>query len=50
MIIHVVKSGENLTMIAARYGVTVKAIQELNGITNPNKIFPGQKLKIPPKS
>lgn len=48
--IHVVKAGENLTVIAAKYGVTIKAIQALNGITNPNKIFPGQKLKIPPRS
>jgi LysM repeat protein len=50
VVIHVVKAGENLTVIAAKYGVTVKAIQELNGITNPNRIFPGQKLKIPPKA
>jgi nucleoid-associated protein YgaU len=47
--IHVVKANENLTTIAAKYGVTVKAIQDLNGIKNPNKIYPGQKLKIPPK-
>ncbi|MCU0482791.1 MAG: LysM peptidoglycan-binding domain-containing protein [Chloroflexi bacterium] len=45
-----VKAGENLTVIAAKYGVTVKAIQDLNGITTPDRIFAGQKLKIPPKS
>jgi len=48
-IVHVVKPGEYLTMIAAKYGVTVKAIQELNGIKDPNKISVGQKLIIPPK-
>ena len=48
-IVHVVKPGENLTMIAAKYGVTVKAIQDANGIKDPNKIIVGQKLKIPPK-
>jgi LysM repeat protein len=48
--IHVVRAGETLTAIAATYGVSVKAIQDLNGIENANRIFPGQKLKIPPKS
>ena len=48
-LIHVVARGENLTMIAAKYGVTIQAIQQANGITNPNKINVGQKLIIPPK-
>ena len=48
--VHVVKAGETLTAIAAKYGVSVKAIQDLNGIENANRIFPGQKLKIPPRS
>ena len=45
--IHIVKKGQNLTQIAARYGVTVEAIASANGITNPNLIEPGQKLIIP---
>ena len=45
--VHVVARGENLTMIAAEYGVTVQAIAAANGITNPNTIYAGQKLVIP---
>lgn len=45
--IHVVERGETLAKIAARYGVTVKQISDLNGITNPNLIYAGQKLRIP---
>jgi LysM repeat protein len=44
---HVVKRGEYLKLIAARYGTTVSAIVRLNGIKNPNLIYPGQRLKIP---
>jgi LysM repeat protein len=46
-IIHIVRWGENLTYIAARYGTTVEAIMSLNGITNPNRIYAGQRLLIP---
>jgi LysM repeat protein len=45
--IHVVRYGENLTMIAARYGVTVSAIVQANGLRNPNFVFVGQRLVIP---
>ena len=45
--VHVVKSGETLTGIAARYGVTIVALQEANGIKDPNLIIAGQKLVIP---
>jgi LysM repeat protein len=44
---HVVKRGEYLKVIAARYGVSVTAIVNANGIKNPNLIYPGQRLKIP---
>ncbi len=44
--IHTVKSGENLTVIAKKYGTTVSKIVKDNGIKNPNLIYPGQKLKI----
>lgn len=45
--IYVVQAGDNLTSIAARYGVTVGAITSANGIANPSLIFRGQRLKIP---
>jgi LysM repeat protein len=45
-ITYVVKSGDTLSSIAAKYGTTYQAIQKENGIKNPNLIYPGQKLKI----
>ncbi|MEJ2210973.1 MAG: PA14 domain-containing protein [Anaerolineae bacterium] len=47
--IHVVKRGEYLKVIAARYGTTVAVLVNLNGIKNPNLIYPGQRLKVPTK-
>jgi LysM repeat protein len=46
---YVVKPGDYLKEIAARYGTTWQAIAQLNGLTNPNYIYPGQKLVIPVK-
>lgn len=40
--------GDNLTRIAARYGVTVKQLQQWNGITNPDRVYAGQVLRIYP--
>ncbi len=45
--VHVVQAGENLFRIALRYGTTVEAIAQANGITNPALIYVGQKLVIP---
>jgi LysM repeat protein len=45
--IHVVQWGENLSLIAARYGVTTSAIAAANGISNPDYIYAGQSLTIP---
>ena len=44
---HVVQEGEYLTLLASRYGSTVRAIAEANVIENDNLIFPGQELLIP---
>jgi LysM repeat protein len=44
---YTVQPGDNLSRIAARFGVTVQAIVQLNGIANPNLIFVGQVLRIP---
>jgi LysM repeat protein len=46
---YVVKPGDYLKQIAARYGVSWQVIAQLNGLTNPNYIYPGQKLVIPVK-
>src|SRR5687767_123523 len=44
---HLVRDGDNLYNIAARYGVTVASIGDLNGITDYNAIRIGQQLRIP---
>lgn len=44
--VHTVRSGENLTVIAQRYGTTVESIVKKNSIKEPDLIYPGQKLKI----
>ena len=43
---HTVKSGENLTVIAIKYGTTVAAIASANNITNINNLSIGQVLII----
>ena len=43
---HVVRGGENLTLIADRYGVTVAALRRENRLQS-SRIFPGQILRIP---
>lgn len=47
VVVHVVKRGETLGVIAQQYGVTVNAIVRANNIANPSLIYPGQKLNIP---
>lgn len=47
---HRVVRGDNLTRIAARYGVTVGQVQQWNRIANPDRVYVGQVLVIyPPK-
>ena len=45
--IHIVQEGEYLTLLASRYGSTVRAIALANDIENDNLIFAGQELLIP---
>ena len=47
---HKVKYGESLWIIARKYGVSLKAITEVNKIRNPRLIKPGQVLRIPNKA
>jgi len=49
-LVHIVQSGESISLIAVEYGTTVEAIVELNELRNPNLIVPGQRLLIPPPS
>ncbi len=43
---YIVKSGDTLSSIAKKYGTTYQKIAKDNNISNPNKIYPGQKLTI----
>ena len=43
---YTVKSGDNLTKIANRYGTTVKQLVAWNNIKNPNLIYVGQKIRV----
>ena len=43
---YIVKKGDTLSSIAAKYGTTYKKIARDNNIADPNKIYPGQKLII----
>lgn len=44
---HTVQLGENLFRISLRYNVSIAALMQANGITNPNLIYAGQVLRIP---
>lgn len=44
--IYTVVSGDNLWNIGKRHGVSVKALVKLNNLQNPDKIYPGQTLKL----
>lgn len=43
---YVVKRGDTLSGIASKYGTTWQKLQAMNGIRNPNKIYPGQRLRV----
>lgn len=43
---YVVYEGDTLSHIAVRYGMTVRELALLNGIDDPNLIFPGQQIVL----
>jgi LysM repeat protein len=45
--VHVVRRGDTLYSIARRYGTSVQAIMNANGLSNRNFIWVGQRLTIP---
>ena len=47
--VYVIKKGDCLSVIAQRYGTTVKTLCELNNIKNPNLIYAGNRLLVPYK-
>lgn len=47
VLVHIVRSGETLDIIAQQYGLTAAELATANNIENPNQIFSGQVLIIP---
>ena len=47
--VYIIQKGDCLSVIAQRYGNTVKTLCELNNIKNPNLIYAGNKLLVPYK-
>ena len=48
--VYIIKSGDCLSVIAEKYGTTVKKLCELNNIKNPDLIYAGNKLLVPYKA
>lgn len=46
LIYYTVQPGDTLNGIAQRYGVSLQQLISMNGISNPNLIYPGEILKI----
>ncbi len=49
-VIHIVQPGETLIDIAARYNISLDALQVANGVLTPETLQIGQQLIIPPES
>lgn len=45
--IHIVKAGESLAVIAANYRISLDQLISVNNISNPNFIYIGQQINIP---
>ena len=45
---HVVAPGETLTIIAAQYGTSTEELAALNGMVNPDLLYVGQEIELPP--
>lgn len=46
-VIYVIEKGDTLLPIARKYGVSVQAIQDANGISDPRRLWIGQEIIIP---
>ncbi|MDQ6597778.1 DUF1906 domain-containing protein [Bacillus salipaludis] len=48
--IHIVKAGENLSVIGKKYGLSIDYLAKLNHLVNPNVIYAGQRLRLEGKA
>ncbi len=44
--IHVVQAGQTLSQIGRRYGLSVQQLMGINGLSNPNHVYVGQRLQV----
>jgi membrane-bound lytic murein transglycosylase D len=44
--IHVVQAGESVWRIARQYGITAAQLARWNGLDRPDRIFPGERLRV----
>ncbi|HEY7203536.1 MAG TPA: transglycosylase SLT domain-containing protein [Methylomirabilota bacterium] len=44
--VHVVQTGESLWRIARQYGVSTSELVKWNGLEKPDRIFPGERLRV----
>jgi LysM repeat protein len=44
---YTVRWGDTLTTLAARFGTSVRALAEANGLADPNRVLAGRSLSIP---
>ena len=47
-ITYVIQSGDSLSVVAQRFGVSLQELADFNAISDPNSIKEGQELRIPP--
>ncbi len=45
-VFYTIQRGDTLSEIANRYGTTVQELVDINGIANPNLIYPGETIRI----
>lgn len=45
--LYTVRRGDTVSRIAARYGVTERALLGVNGLSDPHRIYPGQQISLP---
>lgn len=43
---YTIRRGDSLGRVAARYGTPVKELLRINNLANPNKIYPGQTIRL----
>lgn len=46
--VYIVRPGDTVWSIARRYGITSDEIIAYNNLSNPNAVYPGQRLRLKP--